>query len=174
MDVGVVGVPVVDRDPVQPRSQISLGLGHQFAGRGPKVSQVAGVLGRDDETEVVSVVFAALGEGGVVGRPVTVEHLGGRTVAGHALPPQVSQMLDQRRGRVALSAVANDAGLDDHTPIERPGRSGGVTATPRTPVAPTAFQIERALSAPPRRTQHLPYKATAPSGTASPTIADAA
>ena len=64
MGVRVVGVPVIDRHPVQPRAQIGFHAAHQVPRVGPQVVQLGGILGRDDEAEMVPVVPAALLEGG--------------------------------------------------------------------------------------------------------------
>ena len=47
MDMRVVGVPVIDRDPVELRAEVALGVGHQLAREGAKVGQLGRVLGRD-------------------------------------------------------------------------------------------------------------------------------
>ena len=71
MDVRIVGVPVIDGDPVELRAEIALGVRHQLAREGPKIGHLGRVLGGDGEPEVMPVVLAALGERlgvGVVGR----------------------------------------------------------------------------------------------------------
>jgi len=45
MDMGIVGVPVIDGDPVQIGPEIAFGLAHEVAGEGPQVLHVAGVSG---------------------------------------------------------------------------------------------------------------------------------
>ena len=59
----VVGVPVIDGDPVQPRAEIGSHLPREIAREGLQIGHLAGVLGRDDEAEMVPVVLAPLGEG---------------------------------------------------------------------------------------------------------------
>ena len=71
MDVRIVGVPVIDGDPVELRAEVALGVGHQLAREGAEVGHLGRVLRRDGEPEMMAVVLAALGEGpgvGVVGR----------------------------------------------------------------------------------------------------------
>ena len=68
MDVRLVGVPVIDRNPVYGRSEILACAGHQVAGERAQIGHLWRVLRRDDEAEMVPVVLAALGEGRDVGR----------------------------------------------------------------------------------------------------------
>ena len=63
----IVGVPVIDRDPVELGAEIAFGVGHQLAGEGAKVGHLGRVLGRHGEPEMMPVVLAALGEGLRVG-----------------------------------------------------------------------------------------------------------
>src|SRR3546814_4306865 len=62
MDVRIVGVPMIDRDPIEIGAEIARHVVHQLAREGAQVRHVTGVLGRDDEAEMVSVLFAARGE----------------------------------------------------------------------------------------------------------------
>ena len=55
--VGVVGVPVVDRDPVELRAEVRFHARHQVARVALKVADLRRVLGRDDEPELVPVVL---------------------------------------------------------------------------------------------------------------------
>ena len=63
----IVGVPVIDGDPVEPRAEIGFHLPREIAREGPEVGHLGGVLGRDDEAEMVPVVLAPFGEGAIVG-----------------------------------------------------------------------------------------------------------
>ena len=63
VDVRIVGVPVIDRDPVEPGAEILFHVGHQFAGEGPDIGKFGCVLGRDDEAEVMAIIGAAFGKG---------------------------------------------------------------------------------------------------------------
>src|SRR3546814_18173951 len=67
MDMGIVCVPVIDGYPVERCAEIALGVSHQFAGAGAQVLHLAGILGREDETNMVPVVFAACGAGFTTG-----------------------------------------------------------------------------------------------------------
>ena len=86
MDMRVVGVPVIDADPVELRAQVLLHLPHQLAGVILQIGHVHRVFGRDDEAEMVPVVGAAFLEGVEVGgiglRPVGLARL---AVAAHAV-----------------------------------------------------------------------------------------
>ncbi len=76
VDVRVVGIPVIDRDPVEPRAEIAFHPRGQVARERPEIGHVAGVLGRNDEPEMMAVVLAAICEGDVVGAIAGgVEHL---------------------------------------------------------------------------------------------------
>jgi hypothetical protein len=87
MGVGIVGVPVVDPDPIEPRTEIALGLRDQVSGESLEIGELLGVLRRDDEAEVVAIAFAALGEGAVVGIvALGIEHPSGGTLLRYAFP----------------------------------------------------------------------------------------
>ena len=106
----VVGVPVIDGDPIELGAEILLHLADQIAGEGFEVGHLHGVLGRDDEAEMMPVVLAPLGEGAAVDvvalRP---EQPGLLSVPGDALAAQIVEMGRERRG---AGAMADDAGLD--------------------------------------------------------------
>ena len=59
VDVRVVGVPMLDRPPVQAGAEILFHPRHQLAGKALEVAHLLGVLGRDDEPEMMAVVLAA-------------------------------------------------------------------------------------------------------------------
>jgi hypothetical protein len=67
MDVRIVGVPVVDRQPVEPRPEIPFGIGHQLSGEGSQIGHFASVLRRDDEPEMVAIVLASFCERAPIG-----------------------------------------------------------------------------------------------------------
>ena len=97
MDVRLVGVPMVDRHPIELSPEIALGMSHQVAGVGAKVGELGRVLGADDEPEVVAVLFAAICERRDVGRVAAcIEHAGVGAVARHALPLEIAQVLGER------------------------------------------------------------------------------
>jgi hypothetical protein len=63
-DVGVrvTSVVVIDRDPVEPRPEVSFHLFHQIAGGLARVGEVHAVLGRNDEAELVPVIASPIEE----------------------------------------------------------------------------------------------------------------
>jgi len=110
MDVRVVGVPMIDGHPVEAGAEILLGLRHEFSREPLQILHAGGVLGRDDESEVVPVVLGAIGEilgVGVIG--FRTEHPRALAVAGDAIPAQIIEM---SRKRAALAPVADYERLD--------------------------------------------------------------
>ena len=80
VDVRVVGVPVIDGNPIEFGAEIALDILHQLAREAAQVRQLGRILGRDDEPEMVPVIRRALGEGLFVGRVRRgVEHIRGRS-----------------------------------------------------------------------------------------------
>jgi len=67
MDMGMAGVVVIDRDPIEPCAEIGFDLGQEVARIGREVGKISAVFGRDDEAELVAIVGAALDEGRAVG-----------------------------------------------------------------------------------------------------------
>lgn len=109
--MGIVGVPMVRRDPIELRAEILLHMPHKVAGEGSEVGHLRRILWRDDEAEMVSVAITALGkhlDAGVIG--LGAEHAGLFPVTGHALALQVGKVCGERH---ATRRVTNDAGLDD-------------------------------------------------------------
>ena len=98
MDMRVLGVPVVDTHPVEPGIEILFHLADQIAGEGFEVRHLHRVVGRDDEPEVMPVLFTALREGPAVhivaARP---EQPGLLSVTGHALTAEIIEMGGERR-----------------------------------------------------------------------------
>ena len=65
--VGMAGVVMVDRDPVEPGGEIQLHLAHEVAGEAAKVGHFGGILWRHDETKLMAIFPAALHKGLAVG-----------------------------------------------------------------------------------------------------------
>ena len=85
MDVGIIGVPVLDPEPIELRGKIPLGLRHQVAGERLQIGEPLRVLRGHDEPEMMAIPFAALGECAVVGVVVlSVEQAAGGAVLRHA------------------------------------------------------------------------------------------
>lgn len=115
MGVRVVGVPVIDRHPIQPRAQVGFHAVHQMPGIGAQVVQFRAVFRGNDEAEMVPVVLAAFLEGievGFVGlRPVGTARL---AIAARAVALDVAQVFGERlRAGVAL---IDQQRLDGHAP----------------------------------------------------------
>src|SRR3546814_20398583 len=93
MAVWIVGIPMVDRDPVELRAKIHLHPCHEIAGEAAKVFDVLRVLGGDDETELVAIALDAPNERLAVGRVAgaVVGHAG-LMVAGDALAFDVANV----------------------------------------------------------------------------------
>ena len=67
MHMGMAGVVVIDGNPIEFRAKVRFHLLHEIAGVGREVRQLRAVLGRDDESELMSVVLAAIKEGVAIG-----------------------------------------------------------------------------------------------------------
>ncbi len=63
VDVRMLGVPVIDGDPIELGAEILLHLADELAGEALEVGHLRRVLWRDDEAEVMAVVLAPLREG---------------------------------------------------------------------------------------------------------------
>ena len=108
---------MIDGDPVERSAEIPFGSGHQIVGKGAQILEIARVLRRDDEPEMMPVVFAARRKSAPVEiiafRP---EQVGVAPVLTDAIALQVAEMLDHGRRAKALALVAHDAGLHDDAP----------------------------------------------------------
>ena len=62
MGMGMAGVVVIDRHPIQAGPQIGFHAGHQLAHERLEVGILAGIFRRDDEAELVAVLATALQE----------------------------------------------------------------------------------------------------------------
>ena len=152
VDVGMLGVPVIDGDPIELGAEVLLHLADQLAGEALEVGHLGGVLGRDDEAEMMAVILAALGEGlriGVVGLGSEQPRL--LAVPGDALAPQIAEMGRERRARRALwrttrvltvSADASGRSAAGWPARWRPGRGRSVERRP-LPIVPLARDADR-------------------------------
>jgi hypothetical protein len=96
-DMRVLGVPVVNRYPLEPAPEITLRLRHQVSGKGLEVGQLGRVVRGYDESEMMPVVLASLCEAAIAGVvPLRIEHTTGGPIFGYALSPQISQMGTER------------------------------------------------------------------------------
>jgi hypothetical protein len=105
MDMWMLGIPVVDGDPVEPRAEIARGLIHEFAGKAPQALQLRGIIRRDNEPEMMPVAVAAFREGPAVCIIAgSIEEFTRRSIAGDAVALEITDMGSQRARR-AHSAV---------------------------------------------------------------------
>jgi hypothetical protein len=110
MDVWIVGIPMIDGNPVEFCAEVALGIGHQITGKGAKVGHPGRIFRRNDETEMVAVLFAPFSERALIdGVGSRIEHAGMRAITGDAIPLQVSNVLYQRRRAEFISAIPNHA-----------------------------------------------------------------
>lgn len=139
MDMGMLGVPVVDRDPIEAGVEILFHLRDEITGEGPEIGHVDGIVGRDDESEMVAIVLTPLREGLRIG-VVTArsEEMGFLSITGHALAAQIVEVGGKRRG---ASRVTHDARLDDGA--TRAGREQPVRLDACTLSAPEARAVSR-------------------------------
>ena len=153
--VRVVGVPVIDSHPFQPRAQVGFHAPHQMPRVGAQVFELGAILGGNDEAEMVPVVGAAFLEGikiGFIGlRPVGPAWL---TVPAHAIALDVAQVLGERL-RAGL-ALVDQQRLDGHAPRHgrelRPREARRRVAAPQARTGPLAGAPPGAASRP--RTAH--------------------
>ncbi|MNY32016.1 hypothetical protein D3C86_1662050 [compost metagenome] len=107
----VISVPVIDRHPVEAGAEVGFYPAHQVAGVGAQVVELLGILGRDDEAELVAVFPAALLEGlrvCLIGQRTV--GLAGLALATHAIALDVTQMAGGRA--LARLAQVHQTGLD--------------------------------------------------------------
>jgi hypothetical protein len=111
--VGVAGVEVVDRDPIEPGVKILFHLPHHVAGEGAQVGEPIAILGGNDEAELVAIPTAAFGERLAIGRV----GLGAVEPTALVVPgrPLALQVANMGVGRPAAHLQAHDARLD-HDP----------------------------------------------------------
>jgi hypothetical protein len=94
MHMGIISVPMIDGDPVEPGAKIAFGVRHQFSRKRPQVRHILRVLRRNDEPEVVPVVAASLSEAPFIRLiRACVEHPGVSAIAGDPIPFEIGQML---------------------------------------------------------------------------------
>ena len=123
MDMGVVGVPMVDRDPVEPGFEVARHVVHEFAGEGTKVCHIARILGRHDDSEMVAVIVAALGKPEFVTADMVKEGAVVIDVGISRVPDETKKRGYAIRGDVKFDEVKEVAGFI--TPV--PGGVGPMT-----------------------------------------------
>ncbi len=63
MNVRIVGIPVIESDPIQLCPEIALHLLDEVAGEGAEVLHLGCVFGTDDKPKMMAIIAGALGEG---------------------------------------------------------------------------------------------------------------
>jgi hypothetical protein len=122
MDMRIIGVPVVDGDPIEPGAEIAFGIGHQLTREGPQAFELGRILGRHDEPEMVAIIPATSGKRLLVGDiRAGIEHGGVHPIMSNAVALQIEDMLRQRRRMEPGAAVTHHTGLR-HYPT-RAGRT---------------------------------------------------
>ena len=162
--VGMAGVVVIDRDPIELRAEIGFHLLHQIARGGAGIGELDAVLGRHDEAELVTVLAAAFDERATIFHiPFGRIDLALLAVLRHAVSLEIAQVSVDRLGadesaaarRPTLGVELHDPGLDRDAP--RP-RTNPTIPAPGAPIlqrrrdrCAAATRIEPAASLPGRR-----------------------
>ena len=123
MGVRVAGVVVIDRDPVELRSEVGFHLLHQRAGGLARVGQFRPVLGRDDEAELMTVIAAPVKEGmSILCIALGRIDLALRAILRHAVPLQVTQVRVHCHGADKLPSAGGSTRSDPSgsAPSQRP------------------------------------------------------
>ena len=109
-DVGMLGVPVINGDPVEAGAQVAFGVDHQVACEGFDVGKLAGVFGCNDEPEMMPVLFAPLCKSSMIDLiALSPEHPGRITIFGHAVTAESGEINGKRR---ALHAMTHDPSIE--------------------------------------------------------------
>jgi len=96
MDMRIVGVPMIDGDPIKFRSQVAFDTHHQLPCEFTEVLHVGCVLGRNDEAEVMAIFRTSRGESTAVGRIGSgIEHASIGSVPG-TIAPEVADVFGER------------------------------------------------------------------------------
>jgi hypothetical protein len=131
MDVGMLGVPMIDGDPFEARAEIAFGIGHEVACGGFDIGEFSRIR-RDNEPEMVAILRAPLRKDFLIDIvTLGTEHPGRIAVLRDAVTAEIGKM----RGKwCALHAVTNDPGFDhrDTRPVVHSARrreAGGSAST---------------------------------------------
>src|SRR5882757_8375896 len=125
MNMGMAGIKMVHRDPIELRSQVTFAFAHEVAGEAREITEAHTVLRRDDDAKLVAIVLAAIEEGIAVG-PVLRRRIqpAALAIARGAVALNITQM----SGSAAVLAGGAYRARFDH---DAPGA--------RLTVAPSAF-----------------------------------
>src|SRR6266849_6963760 len=107
MNMGMAGIKMVHRDPVELRSQVTFEFAHEVAGEAREIAEGHTVLRRDDDAELVAIVLATIEEGIAVG-PILRRRIqpAALAIARGAVALNVTQMSG---GAAILSGAADRA-----------------------------------------------------------------
>lgn len=106
--MGVVRVPMVNRDPVELRLKIAFRVLHQITGEGTQIGHVWCIFWGNDEPKMMPIIAAALGEVLFIGKIACgVEHSGIPAVTRNALPAKIADVAGERRGSKVGSVLAD-------------------------------------------------------------------
>src|SRR6266581_781809 len=117
MNMGMAGIKMVHRDPIELRSQVTFEFRHEVAGEATEVAELRAVLRRDDDAKLVAVVLAAIEEGIAVG-PVLRRRIqpAALAIARGAVALNITQMSG---GASVLPGGTDGARFDDDAPGAR-------------------------------------------------------
>src|SRR5215468_10798146 len=116
----IVGVPVIDCDPVEPGPEIAFHLSDEVAGEGLEIGHLGSILRRNDEAEVMPIVMSAPREICGFGPDFRgAEHMGLLAVTGRAITLKVGNVGGERRGTEGTTPMADHTGLHDDAAMTR-------------------------------------------------------
>lgn len=148
MRVGMAGVEVIDRDPVELRAEIVFHPRHQPPGQRLEVVIFRTVLGRDDEAELVAVAVPALA------KLPAIDDIGVGAVQCTRLPlacrAVALEIAQVRRGTgQSFAGKLHDPRFDDDAALPVGGRTAAAGKHPPDPGAtPNAAAAERPAARP--------------------------
>jgi hypothetical protein len=97
MDMQIVSVPVIDRDPLQAGAEVAFHLPHQVAGEAAQVCHLGRVFRGDRRPKMMPVRGTTAGELALVDTVrLGIEYLGALAVAGHPVALEVAEMGGER------------------------------------------------------------------------------
>ena len=116
MAVRMAGVEMIDRDPIEPGSEVLLHLKHDVAGEAAQIGQLVVIIGRDDKAELMAIVPPPLHK-----RP-PVSDVRRRSIEPSALPfpvpPIALQIAQVGVGCFAAASQLAAPRFDRHTALQ--------------------------------------------------------
>ena len=118
----ILGVPMIDRRPIETGAEVSLSARHQVSREGAEVAELIGVIGGNDESEKVPVIRASLDKGlAIDGLVAPAEQMPGLPVTRDTIALQIGDVCLKRR---SACRPAHDPCLDH-------GGTGATSELPR-------------------------------------------